>query len=211
MTLIKYFFLSFRQFLPFSPLAVKCNSSEPILRTLVALGCGLDVATKTEMKRALSLGVPSDLLVYSNTCKAASHLQFAGKRGINLTVFDSEFELQKIRQHCPGARLMVRLRADDSSAAIPMGHRFGCDLQEARRLIDRCREMGLAVVGVCFHVGCGSSDPSAYADAIAEAKILFNYAKTKGLDFQVLDIGGGIPGSVGDLTIPFTMVSVTCV
>ena len=183
---------------------MKCNTNNCILRTLVALGCGLEAATKAEIKTAThSLTIPHGKIAYSNTCKMVSHLQYAKEEHVNLTVFDTESELVKIKEIFPSVRLLVRLRCADENAAIPMGHRFGCDHHEATVLIDRCLELSLNLVGVHFHVGCGSSDPFAYARAIAKAKVLFDYASSKGLSLDILDIGGGFPGSLGNITLPF--------
>lgn len=50
------------------------------------------------------------------------------------------------------------------------------------------------MIGICFHVGSGCSDPSIYDEAIQTARNLFDFAKIVGYRFNLLDIGGGFPG-----------------
>ncbi|XP_055353614.1 ornithine decarboxylase-like isoform X2 [Paramacrobiotus metropolitanus] len=183
--------------------AVKCNSSAAILRVVAAAGCGFDVASKAEMHKALSTGVPADRLVYSNTCKAASHLLHAHHHALHLTVFDSDDELHKLHRLFPGIQLMVRLRYGDPHAAIPMGGRFGVDTATALRLIASAWQLELEVVGVAFHVGCGSSDPGAYVQAIAESRKVFDFAQQAGKPLRVLDMGGGFPGVLTKVAMSF--------
>lgn len=53
------------------------------------------------------------------------------------------------------------------------------------------------MIGISFHVGSESEDPPAYARGIKAARKLFDFAKTIGYDFKLLDIGGGFPGEIG--------------
>jgi len=54
--------------------------------------------------------------------------------------------------------------------------------------------MGLKLVGISFHVGWGSKTPRCYAEAIANAKHVFDIAKAHGHRMWLLDVGGGYPG-----------------
>jgi hypothetical protein len=42
-----------------------------------------------------------------------------------------------------------------AQARCPLGLKYGCDPAEAPRLLKSAAELGLAVVGVSFHVGSG--------------------------------------------------------
>lgn len=53
------------------------------------------------------------------------------------------------------------------------------------------------LIGVSFHVGSGCGDPPVFRRAISAARTLFDYAKTLGYRFDLLDIGGGYPGNSG--------------
>jgi len=49
----------------------------------------------------------------------------------------------------------------------------------------------LDVVGVSFHVGSGSYDPTAFLTAVQDARRVFNEATEVGYDLRTLDVGGG--------------------
>lgn len=56
----------------------------------------------------------------------------------------------------PEAELLLRIYANDDTALISFGEKFGAPLDTAEILLGRARELGLRVVGVSFHVGeCG--------------------------------------------------------
>ena len=48
-----------------------------------------------------------------------------------------------------------------------------------------------------FHVGSGCQTPSAYQEALAMCKDMFEYGMSIGYSFTLLDIGGGYPGEKG--------------
>ena len=50
--------------------------------------------------------------------------------------------------HHPTARLVIRIRADDPSALCQLGVKFGCTVDEGKKLLQLARGMELCVVGV---------------------------------------------------------------
>ena len=58
-----------------------------------------------------------------------------------------------------------------------------------------------------FHVGSGCEDAFTYSKALHDARNLFDYAKSVGYNFTLLDIGGGFPG---DETWRVTFEDVGC-
>ena len=109
--------------------------------------------------------------------------------------FDCEDELQKIAEACPHAELVLRIRADDPSAVVQFGHKYGADAQtEAPLLLAAAKSLGLNVVGVSFHVGSGSQSCEAYRRAIRAARQVFDAAAVLGFNLQLLDVGGGFWG-----------------
>ena len=114
--------------------------------------------------------------------------------GVDLTVFDTEAELHKIARAHPATRLLLRIRADDKAAMHSMGNKYGAEPQETMMLLQTARSLNLNVVGVSFHVGSGASSPSAFPDAIALARGVFNAGLALGFTMSLLDIGGGFQG-----------------
>ncbi|KAL7670217.1 hypothetical protein ACOME3_005157 [Neoechinorhynchus agilis] len=124
--------------------------------------------------------------------------------GVHRTTFDCEDEMVKTSQVYKGAHeeaeLIVRISTEDSGAVCQLSNKFGATVPEAKKLLKRAKEMKLRIVGVSFHVGSGQLVPSAYEQAIRDASELFRYGREE-LDFtgmNLLDIGGGFPGSMSD-------------
>lgn len=66
------------------------------------------------------------------------------------------------------------------------------------------------VTGTSFHVGSGCSDMEAYERAIRKAKNLFKFGQLLGYDLDLLDIGGGFPGSDDEHFIKVRRIWKTC-
>jgi ornithine decarboxylase len=175
--------------------AVKCNNDPVLMQTLAALGCGFDCASKAEIKSVLDLGVCPERIIYANPCKQASHLKYACKKGVATMTFDNEVELYKVKTHYPTARLVLRIRADDPSALCQLGVKFGCTVDEGKKLLLRARDMELCVVGISFHVGSNSKNPQVFPAALEMSHQLFVFGESLGFSYNILDIGGGFPGT----------------
>ncbi|XP_034432627.1 ornithine decarboxylase-like [Hippoglossus hippoglossus] len=175
--------------------AVKCNDSRAVIKTLVSLGTGFDSASKTELELVLSLGVDPSRIIYANPCKQISHIKYASAHGVQMMTFDSEAELMKMARCHDNAKLVLRIATDDSKAVCRLSVKFGAQLKSCRGLLERAKELGLNVIGVSFHVGSGCTDPMAYMQAIADARCVFHMGDELGFNMDLLDIGGGFPGS----------------
>jgi len=176
--------------------AVKCNNDPRVLATLADLGCDFDCASASEMDALLDIGVAPERIIYANPCKSHSQLRYARTHNVNFTVFDSEDELHKIKQGMPEARLLLRIRPDDSRSVCKFGMKYGADVEtELHPLLTTAAELGLNVEGVSFHVGSGCYAAEAFGDAVTLARQAFDMAADLGLQFSVLDIGGGFPGA----------------
>ncbi|RWS14376.1 ornithine decarboxylase 2-like protein, partial [Dinothrombium tinctorium] len=175
--------------------AVKCNSCPVVLELLAALGLGFDCASKTEIDSVLALNVSPANIIFANPCKTMSFIKHASNVGVDLMTFDNEQELYKVAKHHPNSRLIIRIKVDDSHAVCQFSAKFGADLDKAGHLLSVAKDLGLNVVGVSFHVGSGCENAKSYADAIANAKYVFDIATKIGFKMNILDIGGGFPGT----------------
>ncbi|ETN64337.1 ornithine decarboxylase [Anopheles darlingi] len=176
--------------------AVKCNDDPAILATLARLGTGFDCASEPEIRSILELGVEPERILFAHPIKSLPALAFARSHGIRRMTFDNEFELEKVAKEYPDAELVLRIRHDAGRAFIPLGKKFGCNPRgEGLRLMDRAQELGVKVIGVSFHVGCGSLDADCFYHAIESVRVVFDYAQSKlGTRLELVDIGGGFPG-----------------
>nr|BAR42912.1 lysine/ornithine decarboxylase [Huperzia serrata] len=183
--------------------AVKCNPSPSLLSTLAALGAGFDCASQSELELVTSMGVSAQRIIFANPCKMPSHIKYATSVGVNLTTYDCEHEVRKVKVHSPNAKLLLRLRADDRSSKWPLGVKYGALSSEVEHLLMAAANAQLDVVGVSFHIGSGASDARSYLDAIAAARGVFEKALSMGLPaMHILDIGGGFTvGNNGELKL----------
>lgn len=110
------------------------------------------------------------------------------------TVFDSEDELWKLKHHFPAAELYLRLWADDPNSWVRLGEKFGVQLAHAKELLALAKDIGMKVVGLCFHVGSNASDDSAYHRALKLSREVYDFNENLGEKkhpIHTIDIGGG--------------------
>lgn len=74
------------------------------------------------------------------------------------------------------SRLLLRIAVEDSSSSYRLSLKFGAGPDTAGQLLERAAELGLEVVGVSFHVGSKCSQSSAFRQAIADARRVFDTA-----------------------------------
>lgn len=171
--------------------AMKCNNDYMIVNTLSDFGCGFDCASMEEIKQALAAGASPDSIIFANPIKPISHLKFAYSKGVNYMTFDNSDELIKIQKYHPNAKLVIRIRVDDSKSVCQFGAKFGVHTGLTRELIEKVAELKMNLAGVSFHVGSGCGDPNAYYDAIKKAREVFDEAEELNMKLTLLDIGGG--------------------
>jgi len=174
--------------------AVKCNPEPALLKLLLALGAGFDCASKAELAAVLSLGAPRSRIIFAHPCKRPSDIAYAAEQHIEYTTFDTVSELEKIAAGNPEFRCVLRIRADDPSARVKLGLKYGADPGDAPALLKAAKDLGLRVAGVSFHVGSGARDPTTFLSAIAAARAVFDCAELMGHHMELLDIGGGFSG-----------------
>ncbi len=174
--------------------AVKCNDEQFVLDTLHSLDTGYDCASASEIKTILEMGVPPSKIIFANPCKSPEFIKFAADNGVDRMTFDNEHELLKIKEIHPNAKLVIRIRVDDSSSICQFGIKFGVHAERTKQMLETAKELNLDVIGVSFHVGSGCLDANSYDGAIKSARNVFDEAKEVGYDFTLLDIGGGFPG-----------------
>ncbi|XP_004679469.1 PREDICTED: antizyme inhibitor 2-like [Condylura cristata] len=97
----------------------------------------------------------------------------------------------------PLSRLVLRLWTQDRNSIAPLSAKFGARLEACEDLLRSARDLGLAVVGVSFHVGSDCQDPHNFTQAIMDSRRVLDMGRGIGHDMNLLDIGGGFPGVEG--------------
>lgn len=174
--------------------AVKCNPEPGVLKLLNAMGTGFDCASKGELEMMLKLGVDPSRIIFAHPCKRASDIRFAREHGVAFTTFDTESELHKIAALNPAFKCVLRIRADDPDARVPLGLKYGAEVSEGPKLLATAKALGLEVVGVSFHVGSACKNLATFTTAIQSARGIFDQAEEMGFKMELLDIGGGFTG-----------------
>eukprot|EP00878_Enallax_costatus_P006926 GHUV01007258.1.p1 GENE.GHUV01007258.1~~GHUV01007258.1.p1 ORF type:complete len:293 (+),score=90.38 GHUV01007258.1:1298-2176(+) len=174
--------------------AIKCNPDAGIVRLLASMGAGFDCASLGEVKQVLDLGVSPSRIIFAHPCKRPCDIRYAREHGVSLTTFDTESELLKISNFYPGFKCVLRIRADDPEARVPLGLKYGANPEEAPKLLAAAKSLGLDVVGVSFHVGSACKNLAAYSSAIEKARKIFDLGEEMGFRMNLLDIGGGFTG-----------------
>jgi ornithine decarboxylase len=185
----------FRRFLPrVEPFyAIKANPYPDVLKVMVAEKTGFDVASQAEMEAVLSAGGKPAQIIFANTIKPVAAIAEAKERGVDLMTFDSEYELDKIAEHAPGSRVIVRIKVPNVGSIVELSLKFGTEPADALGLLIKAHKMGLVPVGVSFHVGSQCTRIENYIQAMEMAAIIIHDSRLKQLPLEILDIGGGFP------------------
>lgn len=182
--------------------AVKANSNPEIVRTLYEIGASFDVASMPEFMivHEFIKNLPEkerqdfiwDKIIYANTIKPAHTLQALDKYK-PLVTYDNSEELKKIKEHCPNAGLVLRIRVPNTGSMVELSSKFGAHPGEAVDLIEEAFNMGLIVEGLSFHVGSQCTNFENYIQALNLSSSIFKEAESRGRKLTLLDIGGGFP------------------
>ena len=183
--------------------AVKCNPNKVICQLLGLLGVGFDVASKNEIDIVKGYVNSIDNVIYANPYKESSSIQYARSMDVDTTVFDSEYELYKIKLYHPNSKLLIRMKVDDKASMCKFSEKFGVDMDEVKNLLELAKNMNLNVIGCCFHVGSGCGDAEQYYSALKVVKMVFDLGREVGLDMNMIDIGGGFTGLHDDKSVDF--------
>jgi len=173
--------------------AMKANPNPELLAVLAACGTGFDVASIAELDAVLATGAEPGRIIYANTVKPAESIRAAVERGVDLMTFDNEYELDKIAECAPGARVVARIKVPNVGSVVELSLKFGADPADAMDLLIKAHRLGLKPTGVSFHVGSQCTDVGNYIQALELAAILVRDAHLKQIPLELLDIGGGFP------------------
>ncbi|CAA7625618.1 Diaminopimelate decarboxylase [Candidatus Terasakiella magnetica] len=184
-----------RRWLPLAEVyyAVKANPAAEIVRMLNEEGSSFDVASRGEIDLCLANGVSAERISFGNTIKKTSDIAYAYDMGVRLYAFDSECELEKLAETAPGSKVFCRILMTCDGAEWPLSRKFGCEIDMAKDLLVRARELGLDPYGVSFHVGSQQTDLSQWDIAVGKAAMLFTALDAAGIELRMVNLGGGFP------------------
>jgi diaminopimelate decarboxylase len=180
--------------------AVKANPFEPLLRQILSLVDGLDVASAGELRLALGAGVAAEAVSFAGPGKRDAELEEAIRAGATI---NSESEGEVDRAIAIGMRLGIRPRLavrvnpdfEIRGSGMRMGggaKPFGVDADRVPALVRRILDSGADWRG--FHIFAGSQalDAGALVDAQrATLDLAANLSEAVGAAPPTLNLGGG--------------------
>ncbi|WP_372604119.1 type III PLP-dependent enzyme [Actibacterium sp.] len=178
--------------------AVKANPAREIIETLVNLGSHFDAASRGEIELCLSQGAAPETISFGNTIKRPADIAFAFNAGIELFAADAEEELDKLAENAPGAQVYIRIIVENCEADWPLSRKFGCARDKALSLLGYARDLGLAPVGLSFHVGSQTRRAEMWINTLDQVAAVWHAAQEAGFGLTLLNIGGGFPAFYGE-------------
>ena len=188
--------------------AMKAASNQAILKTLAALGAGMDVVSGGEYARARAAGVPGERIVFSGVGKTRAEMRMALEGGVRQFNVESEPEMAALNAVAldMGVQVPITIRVNPdvdarTHAKIATGkseNKFGIPIARAREVYaEAARLPGLEVVGIDVHIGSQLTELTPFRLAYEKVADLTVQLREDGHDIRRLDLGGG-------LGIPYT-------
>lgn len=183
--------------------AVKANSNISVLKVLAGLGCGADVVSEGEIRRALAAGIAPQQIVFSGVGKTESEMRYALEQQIFQFNVESEPELIALNAVAESmqvkAPIAIRINPDvdaETHAKISTGRRenkFGVSLDRAEKLYEEAAGLrGIFVQGVSMHIGSQLTSLAPFEQAYRHARRFVEMLRARGHEISVLDVGGGL-------------------
>lgn len=173
--------------------AVKCNPEKEILELLKSAGGQFEIASKGELERLKAIGVDPKDAIFSNPMKIPEHIYETAQNGLYRFAVDSPGELKKIALNAPHAEVYIRVQVSNHGSVVPLSSKFGAHPSMVLDLAELAVDLGLTPIGLAFHVGSQAETIQLWDHAFEVIGPLYAEAKNRGLNFSILNIGGGFP------------------
>ena len=193
--------------------AVKANSNQGVIRTMVELGAGVDVISGGELQRALAAGASADSIVFAGPGKTKDELVQALAASIYQFNVESEPELRLLSALATEmgrvAPVAIRVNPDVDAGThekITTGrkqNKFGIPIARALEIFALGAALpGLAILGVAIHIGSQITDLAPFEEAFDKALRLIDDLRAAGHDIRRCNLGGGLGIPYGGETPP---------
>lgn len=183
--------------------AMKANSNQSVLTTLARLGCGADVVSGGELKRALSAGIPPEKIMFSGVGKTDDEMDAALEAGILCFNVESVPELHALSARAAAmgktAPVSFRINPDvdaKTHAKISTGKKedkFGVPWEQAEDIYALAASLpGIAVTGIDMHIGSQITELEPFDHAFSRLEGLVRRLRAEGHTIDHVDLGGGL-------------------
>lgn len=183
--------------------ALKANSSLAVVRLLHSLGSHGDANSLGEVDVAMRCGFRPDQIVFTGVGKSAAEIDRAVALGLLAINVESPGELDRIDQRAIAqgtlARVALRVNPDIDAKSHPhistglKSNKFGVPIDEAPALFrEMAARRGLQPVGAHVHIGSQITTLDPLTRAAEAVVALAQALRAEGIEFQHLDMGGGL-------------------
>lgn len=157
---------------------VSCNTCPWLLSILQDLNFKFSCQSRPEFQHVLALDIHPTDIYFSNTTKVSSHMKAAMARSVDLMIFNSLHELNKIQKSAPKARLIL---SSESSGNVEKAEGW-------QDLLLAARDFGLQVVGVALTRN-NNNQADQFCKLIAWTRMVIAIGRSMGHDMSIVDIG----------------------
>ncbi len=183
--------------------SLKANGNLAVIRTLARLGCGADIVSEGELRRALAAGIPAHKIVFSGVGKTRTEMAYALDAGIAQFNVESEPEMLALNEVAASlgkvAAIAIRVNPDvdaKTHAKISTGkseNKFGIPIARARAVYAQAAQLPhLRIVGVDVHIGSQLTELAPFRKAFAKVRELAIALRSDGHSISTIDLGGGL-------------------
>jgi len=173
--------------------AVKSNATREIVSILDGENAFFDVCTNGEIDILKSCNITANRCIHTHPIKRDSDIRYAIDYGMKWFVADNEDELLKFIPYKDKIRLLIRMSIQNPGCLVNLSAKFGVAPEKTWDLICKAHDLGLDVGGISFHAGSQNESPFKYIEALEYCRDIFKKAALRGINIEVVDIGGGFP------------------
>ena len=146
--------------------ALKPMPHAAVVRTVLAEGGYLDLATSGEVRLVRSLGVSPERCIHTHPIKRPEDIANAVEFGVRTFVADNPDEVKKFARLTGEAELLLRVSFRSPGAVCDLSRKFGCDPEDLLPLARLAADLGIGVRGLSFHVGSQAADATKHDEAL---------------------------------------------
>tara|TARA_S200000501_G_C20866708_1_gene762229 strand:+ start:1145 stop:2383 length:1239 start_codon:yes stop_codon:yes gene_type:complete len=202
--------------------SVKSLSNISILKLINDMGCGFDVVSGGELRRALHIGANPQKIIFSGVGKSYDEILMGVHNKILSFNIESESELHRIEKIASSekkvADVSIRFNPEVDSGGHEYiktgrkGDKFGISSEETILKIANYiySSNHLRLVGLACHIGSQILDLQSYKSTARNIKELSLKIKKIGNKLEFLDLGGGlgIPYDKDETPSPENLISI---
>lgn len=190
--------------------SAKANGNLQVLQALIKAGAGIDCVSGGEIYKALKAGALAKDIVFAGVGKSIDEIRYALEQGVGWFNVENIRELDYINSYAQtigrqSVKIALRLNPEVTANTHPYiatghgGAKFGLTAKTIAHILENQQDwQNLNFAGLHLHVGSQLGDTKATTEGIESALELIQPYE----NIKTLNIGGGIPASYDDTTLP---------